>query len=176
MYMFMYMSHIFEHMAVGLKNDIKTKYMLLFSGLSYNQHSPSIYHNVAKARCHWPQTKNSTHTDPDSKVHGANMGPIWGRQDPGGPHVGPMNFAVWGAFLWKIYTDSMILPWLLIHCGLVTLYGHIDHVNIGSRNGSIGTNFFFKVHIFAMATQPITFNQWIKDLNHKLQLKIMLLK
>ena len=32
---------------------------------------------------------------PDSKVHGANMGPIWGRQDPGGPHVGPMNFALW---------------------------------------------------------------------------------
>ena len=22
------------------------------------------------------------------------MGPIWGRQDPGGPHVGPMNFAI----------------------------------------------------------------------------------
>ena len=34
--------------------------------------------------------------DPDSKVHGANMGPSWGRQDPGGPHVGPMNFAIWG--------------------------------------------------------------------------------
>ena len=32
---------------------------------------------------------------PDSKVHGANMGPIWGRQDPGGPHVGPMKFAIW---------------------------------------------------------------------------------
>ena len=31
----------------------------------------------------------------DSKVHGGNMGPIWGRQDPGGPHVGPMNFAIW---------------------------------------------------------------------------------
>ena len=29
---------------------------------------------------------------PNSKVHGANMGPIWGRQDPGGPHVGPINF------------------------------------------------------------------------------------
>ena len=29
-------------------------------------------------------------------VHGANVGPIWGRQDPGGPHVGPMNFAIWG--------------------------------------------------------------------------------
>ena len=36
---------------------------------------------------------------PDSKVHGANMGPILGRQDPGGPHVGPMNFAIWAALL-----------------------------------------------------------------------------
>ena len=26
---------------------------------------------------------------PDSKVHGDNMGPIWGRQVPGGSHVGP---------------------------------------------------------------------------------------
>ena len=33
--------------------------------------------------------------DPDNKVHGGNMGPIWGQQDPGGPHVGPMNFALW---------------------------------------------------------------------------------
>ena len=31
----------------------------------------------------------------DSKVHGANMGPIWGRQDPGGSHVGAMNFVIW---------------------------------------------------------------------------------
>ena len=22
------------------------------------------------------------------------MGPTWGRQDPGGPHVGPRNFAI----------------------------------------------------------------------------------
>ena len=25
----------------------------------------------------------------DSKVHGTNMGPIWGRQDPGGPMLAP---------------------------------------------------------------------------------------
>ena len=31
---------------------------------------------------------------PDSKIHGANMGATWGRQDPGGPHVGPMNLAI----------------------------------------------------------------------------------
>ena len=23
------------------------------------------------------------------------MGPIWDQQDPGGHHVGPMNFAIW---------------------------------------------------------------------------------
>ena len=32
---------------------------------------------------------------PNNKVHGANMGPIWGRQDPGRPHVCPMNLAIW---------------------------------------------------------------------------------
>ena len=33
---------------------------------------------------------------PDSKIHGANMGPIWDRQDADGPHVGPMNFFLSG--------------------------------------------------------------------------------
>ena len=32
---------------------------------------------------------------PNNKVHGGNMGPIWGRQGPGGAHVGPMNLAIW---------------------------------------------------------------------------------
>ena len=27
------------------------------------------------------------------------MESIWGRQDPGGPHVGPMNFAIWVVFI-----------------------------------------------------------------------------
>ena len=33
--------------------------------------------------------------NPDSKVHGANMGPNWGRQGLGEPHVGLMNLAFW---------------------------------------------------------------------------------
>ena len=37
---------------------------------------------------------------PDSKVHVANMKSIWGRQDRGGPHVGPMNFAIWDNITW----------------------------------------------------------------------------
>ena len=31
---------------------------------------------------------------PYNKVHGAITGPIWGRHDSDGPHVGPMNFAI----------------------------------------------------------------------------------
>ena len=33
----------------------------------------------------------SSKKSPDIKVHVANMGPIWGRQDPDWPHIGPMN-------------------------------------------------------------------------------------
>ena len=40
--------------------------------------------------------KATRHHIPDSKVHGANMGPTWGQQDPDGPHVGNMNLAIWG--------------------------------------------------------------------------------
>ena len=36
---------------------------------------------------------------PDSKVYGAKMGTTWGRQDPGGLHVGPLNLAIWGYIL-----------------------------------------------------------------------------
>ena len=32
--------------------------------------------------------------NPDSKVHGANMGPTWVLSAPDGPHVGPMNLAI----------------------------------------------------------------------------------
>ena len=40
--------------------------------------------------------KSVLRTTPDSKAYGTNMGPTWGRQDSGGPHVGPMDIAIWG--------------------------------------------------------------------------------
>ena len=43
---------------------------------------------------------------PDSKVHEANMGPIWGQRDPGGPHVGPMNL-LW-TLLWEQFQSGFI--------------------------------------------------------------------
>ena len=39
---------------------------------------------------------------PESKVYWAKMGPIGGRQDPGGPHVGPTNLAIWDAMRQKV--------------------------------------------------------------------------
>ena len=33
---------------------------------------------------------------PDSKVHGANMGPTWALSAPDGPHVGAMNIPIRG--------------------------------------------------------------------------------
>ena len=36
----------------------------------------------------------SSEVNPDSKVHGANMGPNWVLSAPDRPHVGPMNLAI----------------------------------------------------------------------------------
>ena len=43
--------------------------------------------------------------NPDSKGYGANMGPTWGQQDPGGPPVGPMNLAIWEGLTQAHYWD-----------------------------------------------------------------------
>ena len=58
---------------------------------------------------------------PDSKVHGANIGPIWGRQDPGGPHVGPMNFAKWDTMMKSFMTSKRV----------VVLYIQFMHIEQG---------------------------------------------
>ena len=71
---------------------------------------------------HWScwRLTNGASTIPDSKVHGANMGPIWGRQDPGGPHAGPMNFAKVHGATWgpsgadRTQVGPMLAPWTLL--------------------------------------------------------------
>ena len=42
-----------------------------------------------------PTIRPVSGSNPDSKVHGAHMRPTWGRQDPCGPHVGPVIYAIW---------------------------------------------------------------------------------
>ena len=73
----------------------------------------------------------------DSKVNGANMGPTWGRQDPGGPHVGPMNFAIWVSMsydpgnIWNILASSL---WCSHEMHVFICYDIVD-VWIGVRCG-----------------------------------------
>ena len=67
-------------------------------------------HNFAP----WPQHPKllllpSPQDHPDSKVQRANMGPTWGREDPDGPHVGPLNFAIWAITVIEgVGTDGML--------------------------------------------------------------------
>ena len=42
----------------------------------------------------------------DRKFYEVNMGPTWGRQDPGGPHVGPVNLAFW------VYLENKVFLWI----------------------------------------------------------------
>ena len=42
------------------------------------------------------------------------MGPIWGRQDPDGPHVGPMNLAIW------VWSPIVVDTW---YQGAFSIYG-----------------------------------------------------
>ena len=56
---------------------------------------------------------------PDSKVHGANMGPTWVLSAPDGPHVGPMNLAIMVNFadpcgIWKIKIHGYNKDFLLL--------------------------------------------------------------
>ena len=51
----------------------------------------------------------------DSKVHGANMGPNWVLSAPDGPHVGPMNFAIWDMYT-AVRGVSNEYALLLIYC------------------------------------------------------------
>ena len=64
----------------GMKICIKSKYKFIgpFS-VNYFRQSPSQWASLI-----------------GRKVHGANKGSTWGRQDPGGPHSGPMNLAIRG--------------------------------------------------------------------------------
>ena len=52
----------------------------------------------------------SIHNVPDSKVHGANMGPTWYLSAPDGPHVGPMNLAIRGL----LHLNAIQWVWYLI--------------------------------------------------------------
>ena len=67
------------------------------------------------------------------------MGPIWGRQDPGGPHVGPMNFAIWVAQCHGLQYHSPALA--------ITSHQQIMHVfaDGGKYMNNIFSNYVYSV-------------------------------
>ena len=72
---------------------------------------PDVMYNPDHKFCNWDRYY---HLDfPDSKVYGTNMGPTWERQNPCGPHVGPMNLAIWVVFLIQLYR-YVFLDWLCV--------------------------------------------------------------
>ena len=62
--------------------------MTWWHGIDISRYSP----------CSAPEGLTMWRTAPDSKVHGANMEPIWVLSAPDEPHVGPMNLAIRGTF------------------------------------------------------------------------------
>ena len=57
----------------------------------------------------WTLLSGFTKGSPDSKVHGANMGPIWVLSAPDGCHVGPVNLAI--REVMSVLDFSLLLNW-----------------------------------------------------------------
>ena len=78
---------IWKHPQITLTMTMSVTYWLA------NNWDLVLRHNTSWTEQELDRTKLESES-PDSKVHGANMGPIWGQQDPGEPHVGPLNLAI----------------------------------------------------------------------------------
>ena len=94
---------------------------------------------------------------PGSKVRGANMGPIWGRQDPGGPHVGPMNFAIWvGHVEWQsyIYYGIADISHLFFYISKYQKYQKLFRYNRNWNRSGI-RKFISRVFIWYVARQKL---------------------
>ena len=85
--------------------------MKLYTTVDYS--SAPLFKTESRHDANFGTTRRAARLAPDqnvnldSKVHGTNMGPIWGRQDPGGPHVGPMNFAIGVSMLVLIFCETV---------------------------------------------------------------------
>ena len=73
---------------------------------------------------------------PDSKVHGANMGPTWVLSAPDGPHVGPINLVI---------RDVMVCMYMYEHMDRRT----VPHYNYDEWNFDI-TRHQGNISIFMM--------------------------
>ena len=86
------------------------------SGHSRCMRNPQIY--VSGKRPMWYRVHYVTFRMKQIPLIAWFMGPIWGRQDPGVPHVGPMNFAIWDHAPFRNALVFLMCVWLFAKTSL----------------------------------------------------------
>ena len=79
------------------------------------------------------------------------MGPICGRQDPGGTHIGPMNFAIWGV------SNTDIISFMWIKSFMLSLWNILLNNNIIC----IITNSFLPWWLHKIARPVIAYSHFV---------------
>ena len=88
------------------------------------------------------------------------MGPIWGRQDPGGPHVGPMNLAIWApvsGWLYELWVFVAVVFIIYVDIGVLSRYLGYGLVIISHRTmwDVTSCNYLYMTWIPASGTKII---------------------
>ena len=94
-------SRILKSLSTNYKHVLQSRYLVTYDitmiivlpCIKISQYAlQTTYH--LKLKCTYIAERHLRCNNPDSKVHGTNMGPTWVLPAPGGPHVSPMNFAI----------------------------------------------------------------------------------
>ena len=96
---------------------------------------------------------------PDSKVHGAKMGPTWVLSAHDGPHVGPMNLAIRAFFLlqWLAYVTQCAVLLANYKTGMSSYWQNFGHWLHRSKNAICSQILLICRHWIFL---PICFAHW----------------
>ena len=78
--------------------------------------------------------KSASSKNPDSKVHGAKMGPIWVLSAPDGPHVRPMNLDIWEYICCLV---GVVLSRIIVRVQLYKASFLLGKASLCSRNPNV---------------------------------------
>ena len=109
-------------------------------------------------------------TYPENKVHGANMGPIWGRQDPDGPHVSPITCAIWVTTREQttIKPYAYIMAYIMYRLWLITCNTNAS-IKLNVHRGNILSIIDFS-HLSMPGTGPDTLGQYTTQVLYSSQI------
>ena len=74
------------------------------------------------------------------------MGPTWGRQDPDGPHVGPMNFAIWDVTHTRMRKCGMLRTTEKMQCILI----NVNFTELDTKRQKMPLTFPFSTQLYDM--------------------------